>query len=62
MCANNEELLSYLHKRLAHLKEKKLVHFFQASETLYMKQGRIEELIDIINRIETGNFEYPDYT
>ncbi|WP_308639603.1 GNAT family N-acetyltransferase [Paenibacillus silvisoli] len=62
VCANNEELLSYLRKRLSHLREKKLVHFFQASETLYMKQGKIEELKDIINRIETGNFEYPDYT
>ncbi|MCK9860000.1 hypothetical protein [Paenibacillus sp. ATY16] len=61
MSANNEELLSYLQKRLSHLKKKKLVHFFKTSESLYMKQGKIEELEDIIKRIETGNFEYKDY-
>lgn len=56
---NKEELISYLQKRLSYLKKKKLSHFIFAVRN--KNQGKIEELEDMINRIETDNFANPDY-
>ncbi|SFS76924.1 hypothetical protein SAMN05428962_2750 [Paenibacillus sp. BC26] len=53
---DNKELLIYLHKRLSYLKK----NFILFAYTRHKNEGKIEELEDIIRRIETGNFEYQD--
>ncbi|WP_177245816.1 hypothetical protein [Paenibacillus sp. BC26] len=56
MKVDNKELLIYLHKRLSYLKK----NFILFAYTRHKNEGKIEELEDIIRRIETGNFEYQD--
>ncbi|KRE92169.1 hypothetical protein ASG89_33505 [Paenibacillus sp. Soil766] len=55
----NKELLTFLNKRLLHLKKRRLIHIIFAVRN--KNEGKIEEIENIIKRLETDNFENHDY-